>query len=242
MLRIVGFDRYINLSWLDTMAYLLLNSTQKNYTLKNIRSYSHEMLKEAYPSHESRRKTITVLTRIWIRVPDNHKSLQQQAIKLYDNVSPHERIWIHWGMCLIAYPLFRDISSIIGKLLLIQKEVKTSQIHQRIKEKWGQRTTLIRAINRVIQSMDSWKVISLEKEKVIRSTLKYNSDNMDLQMWLIQAVLISEFQESMQLQRLMKSPSLFPFDIDISRYDLQRDSHFIYCKENVNSEILSLRR
>lgn len=72
MLKIVGFDRYIDLKWLDAIANLWsLSPRQGGPKLEYIRNHMNEMLKEKYPSHESRRKTITVLMRMHFLIKDS---------------------------------------------------------------------------------------------------------------------------------------------------------------------------
>jgi hypothetical protein len=73
---------------------------------------------------------MTVLMRMWVRVPKEHRQLHQNAIKLFNIVQHQDRIWIHWGMILLAYPFFRDVASTVGRLMLLQGEVTSSQIHR----------------------------------------------------------------------------------------------------------------
>jgi hypothetical protein len=239
MLKMIGFDRYIDLRWLDTLASLLSHSTRTDSNLEYIRNSMHDMFKEEYPYYEARKKTVSVLTRIWVRIPEQHKQLQQQAMRLYESLRPADRIWIHWGMILVAYPFFRDIALIIGRLLSLEGEVISSQIRRRVEREWGPRTTLIRAIDRVLQSMNAWKVMHNIQSKNSHIASKFNTNNNQIKLWLLKTVLISESVYSMQLQRLLKSPSIFY--INVSRYDIQRAATFQYSKESLDSEILSLR-
>lgn len=240
MLKTVGFDRYIQLDWLNAIAGKLCVEGENR---DSIRDYLHDLLKADYPNYEARRKTITVLTRIWTRIPSKMDGLQEQAVSLFDKVAPAEKIWLHWGMTMAAYPFFEDITSAIGRLLSLQGETTTNQIHQRIEEKWGQRTTVVRAIDRVIQSMYEWKVIQLldDNNNTIRALRKFSTNKRDLQLWLLQAVLLSEGTDSMQVQQAMSFPSIFPFTLNITRLDLQKSNVWEYSKQDINTEILTMR-
>ena len=241
MLRTIGFDRYIQLNSLNAIASKLC---QQYDDINSIRNHMHDLLKSEYPNYEARRKTITVITRIWIRVPNNVKELQKDALWLLNNIQPKERIWLHWGMAMVAYPFFRDITLTIGRLLSLQCETATNQIHHRVQKNWGQRTTVIRAIDRVIQSLHEWKAIDLLKNRrknAINAFTKLTTNNIDLQIWLIKAIFIAEGVDSMQMKGVMTSPSIFPFLLNISRSDLQRSNVLEYSKQDSNSEILMIK-
>lgn len=242
MLKTVGFDRYIQRGWLNAIAGKLC---MEGEGIDSIRDYLHDLLKADYPNYEARRKTLTVLTRIWIRIPNNMDGLQKQAVSLFERVTPTERIWLHWGMTMVAYPFFGDIASTIGRLLSLQGETTTYQVHQRIEEKWGRRTTVVRAIDRVIQSMYEWKVIQLldeDRNSTIKSSHKLSTNNAELQLWLLQAILLSEGTGSMQMQQAMSFPSIFPFILNITRLDLQESNALEYSRQDINSEIITMKR
>jgi hypothetical protein len=239
MLKTIGFDRYIQLDWLNAVANKLC---QSSWDFDSIRGYMHDLLNTYHPNYEARRKTITVLTRIWLRVPSDAREVQLQAISLFDQVPESERIWLHWGMTMIAYPFFRDITSSIGKLLSLQRQPSIHQIHNLVENKWGQRTTVKRAVNRVIQSLREWNTIyNQHNTNTFTVPIKFTTNNKDLQRWLLEAILRSEGIDSMQMQRLLNSPSIFPFLINTSSLDFRSSNTLEYSKQAYNSEILAIR-
>ena len=65
MLKNVGFLQYIKKDWLDaTMAFY-----QNGQNIDEIKASLDTLIKHDVRKNEERRKTIDVLTRIWIRVP-----------------------------------------------------------------------------------------------------------------------------------------------------------------------------
>lgn len=209
----IGFDRRIRLEWLDAAAW----KTGTEVNIAEVRKYLNDLLQSEYQNKEARKKTITVLTRIWARVPEEHRTLQGRALKILLESDPGTRLWLHWGMTLLAYPFFRDIATIIGHLLTLQNEVSLEQIRRRLTERWGDRSTVSRACQRVVRSMVDWGVLedTAVKGIYIPATKKGPaSDN--VQLWFLEALLRSEPTPIMPLQQLLQIPSAFPFHLDIS--------------------------
>jgi len=57
----IGFDRRVKLEWLDAVAWKAATETD----IAEVRKYLDDFLQSECRSKEARRKTITVLTRIW---------------------------------------------------------------------------------------------------------------------------------------------------------------------------------
>ncbi len=60
---------------------------------------------------------------------------------LLPQISGQERIWLHWGMAGLAYPFFRDLAAVIGRILTLQDDFTNSQVQTRLKTEWGDRAT-----------------------------------------------------------------------------------------------------
>ncbi|MCP4358776.1 MAG: hypothetical protein GY796_12220, partial [Chloroflexi bacterium] len=150
--KTIGFDRELSLPWLDLTAGL----AQENLDVQRARQELTARLAAEIPGKEACRKTVTLLTRIWIRVPPEYQALQTEALTLAPNVLPQERPWLHWGMSMLAYPFFHDVALTVGRLLKLQTEISSLQVQRRMREAWGQRTTLERAVSRLLKTLVAW--------------------------------------------------------------------------------------
>ncbi|OIQ09535.1 hypothetical protein MOOR_09200 [Moorella thermoacetica] len=234
----IGFDRRIKLDWLDATAWKA--GTEGN--VDEVRKYLNELLRTEYKNKEARRKTITVLTRIWVRVPDEHQVLQRRGLKILLESDPGTRLWLHWGMTLLAYPFFRDIAMIIGRLLTLQNEVSLQQISRRLSEQWGERSSVHRACQRVVRSMVDWSVLNDTSMKgVYVPAAKKKVSTEDVQLWFLEALLRSEPTPIMPLQQLLQIPSAFPFHLDISLLAIRQSKQLEIQRQGLDLDMVVIR-
>jgi len=236
LLNKLGFLHYIKSEWLDaTVSYY-----SKSHDLKISKEKLDQLIGRETESSEVKRKTIDVLTRAWIRTPQGHKSIQTDAFELFKKVEPSEYIVLHYGMLLIAFPFFRDICSVIGRLYCLYGDIQTNQIHQRMIEKWGRRTSMIRATDRVLQSMLQWQIIQ-KKNDILRIRKPIKISHLDLCLWFLETLLHSEQTNTMEYDRLVSLPSVFPFQLDVPFYYVKKSKRFEYSMQGLKTGVLSLR-
>ena len=236
MLKQVGFLQFIQKDWLDaTVAFY-----QNTQNVENTKTNLNNLIISDVPKNEERRKTIDVLTRTWIRVPKKHENLRNQALEIYDELEPDERIILHWGMLLLAYPFFHDIVEKIGIILRIQDEFNPTQLRNKLVSSWGDRTTIIRAIDRVIQSQKNWNVLKSDN-RLIKSTSKLEIKNEFLCLWFLECVYRSENVDSILFDKLISLETMFPFELKIPAYKIKQAKNFEYKMHGMNMEIMSLK-
>ncbi len=215
--KTIGFDRKIELSWLDATAYWTSQGLSKDDTHQKLYELLDGRLSDQ-GERSTRRKTITVLLHIWRDVPDFLKAFRDEGISLYRRYSGKESVALHWGMCLATYPFFCKAAEVIGKLLELQQYVTTSQVHRRMQEVYGERSTLIYAIRRVLPSISSWGLLDRKKkpgdykpkEKIDLCSKPGISE------WLVEALLYGSSTKIIPYEQLASVSALFPFGLTIS--------------------------
>jgi len=218
----MGFDRKIKLAWLDAVAWQA-NSMNE---LKGIRHFLEEYLKSEIKGSKVRKHTITVLTKIWVRVDENHVDLQRQALEMLPTCDQATRCCLHWGMTLLAYPFFRDIAFAVGKLQSLQNTVSQKQIARRAVERWGDIEAVRISCSRAIRSMVEWGLLLDTEELGLYSPAPKLKLPQQAQLWLLEALFKSEEASLMTVAQLMKLPSAFPFEIDLSYTQLRKSGRF----------------
>ena len=212
----IGFDRLIRLRWLDRAALLAaaLRDTDK------LHQAVLAQLAGELPGVDARRKTANVLTRIWWRVPDEHLPLRDEALAQITGCTPEERLMYHWGVCLLAYPLFRDVAATVGRLLRLQGVVRQAQVVSRISAAWGNRSTLETAVPRVVRSFVDWGVLVVAAEKgTYRAGASITVAHKESAGWLLTTVGWSRSPD-LPISNLLLAPDLFMFLISPSIGDL----------------------
>ena len=149
-------------------------------------------------------------------VPEQAKALREAALQCITSATGEQRVAIHWAMSVGTYPFFRDVAASVGKLLALNGHANLSQVVRRMTESWGDRSTLPRAIQRVLRSMVQWRVLNDQPSKGnFFAPAKRTDVSEQIGELLLQAILVSHGQ-GMPLSQLTGHPALFPFDTDVS--------------------------
>lgn len=239
----IGFDRRIRLEWLEQTANLCLAGYKKN----DIRLTLQDLLKDQL-SHGGktkrgcREKTITILMKIWATPPDKYVSFRNNGLELLKNLPQNEHLVIHWGMATVIYPFFGTIAEIIGRLLRLQNVVTASQLLRRIKEQYGDRSSVERAAKRVLRSMIDWGVLSdTDKKGVYQKCVGIPIADSILIAWIIEASLMAHNSSAGALRDIIHSSALFPFMISPpNAVDLERNGRLELFRHGLDEEMCKL--
>ncbi len=237
--RGVGFDRKIRLAWLEAVA----GWTASGMPDAEIRAKLDLLLEGEVKGKEARKKTKTVLLRTWLLPPKRLRALRDHGLSLLSRTSGSEKLALHWGLVCTNHPVVWETASVVGRLLRLQGEASLSQVRARIVETYGERSTVVRASQRILRSFSDWGVLEeLPERGFYRASGAQRLEDPEVIAWLIEASLLSSGQEAKVLPTLLSSPSLFPFDVSLSGKDLPDVNSRIalYCQGR-NEELVSLR-
>ena len=207
----IGFDRKIDLAWLDAAAGRLATGQSE----AEVRAFLWSLLNGAVAgetTHSARGKTLTILTRLWLTVPPKAQRLRDAALSRIPAATVEERLALHWAMSLASYPFFCEVAASLGKLLALHGQASLAQVSRRMTETWGDRSTLPRALQRVLRSMMQWGALRESGEKGTYAPLAQRIPIANgTAALLIQAVLVSQ-GHGMGLAQASKHAALFPFE------------------------------
>ena len=171
MSKAVVLARPIKPEWLDMTAELLAGTRDRDEIRKRINEYVSRFIKSSI----NVRKTREILINTWVEVDIGNREFRERALRVYKECPQTDRPAVHWAMMLMAFPVFRDLCTIVGKLSDMQDEVTLSQVHRRIYEIWGERYTLVHAIPKNIKTLREFGALEQVKPgvyRVVRRTVK----------------------------------------------------------------------
>jgi hypothetical protein len=235
----IGFDRKIEIEWLDAVVGWVATGQAP----EDVRKFLWAFLEGVVAGdsvHSGRGKTLTVLSRIWVIVPEQAKPLREAALQCVASVTGEERVAIHWAMAIGTYPFFCDVAASVGKLLALNGQANLSQVGRRMTESWGDRSTLPRAIQRVLRSMVQWGVLrdGPAKGTFVAPTRRTAVPDQIGEL-LLQAMLVSHGR-GMPLSQLIGHPALFPFGIHLSATALRKSGCILIQRQGDQTDFIEL--
>ena len=236
MNKVIGFDRRLQLGWLDATAGLCQATLDPDVVSERL----WQRLELEIAGTEARRKTRTVLLRIWVKVPREHRRLRGEALQLAAQIGSEESLWLHWGMSLLAYPFFRDVAATVGQLSRLQGTFSQAQVQRRMIENWGQRTTLRRAVQRLLRTFVDWGAL---RDTDVRGRYdvapRRQTENRTLALWLLDCALHANDAEQVPLRELGQLSYTFPFDVLPFVNDVRLSERFEVARQGLDLEMVA---
>lgn len=233
MAKPVGFDQKILFEEMEFTAEEVVRTSRAEMYGK-----LDQFLLGRIKGDKSRKNTTTILMKIWSLVDDSHVELHQQALDLIPNLPSEQRLVIHWGMTLLAYPFFYDLVKELGSLFVLQDEVASSQVGRKMKSIYGDRRRVEVATGAVLSSLYSWGVLKREKNnyKYIETVIA----EPQLKIWLLNVLLQLSGSNVAALDVLTNSPAIFPFQCQVSPLDFE-NSPLSVSRQGINMMFVSTR-
>ena len=236
----IGFDRRLHIEWLDAAAAQAANGVES----EGVRDYLWKLLDGVVSgdkSNSARGKTVTVLNHIWGDVPQKAVGLRNRAATQLVDASEVERLALHWAMMVGTYPVFTDIAASTGRLLKLQGTFSQAQLTRRLVRVWGERSTLLRAIQRIIRSMIDWGVLQdTETRGIYEQTSPRSINTPEVATLLVEALLVDAEEDSLALEGLVSHPALFPFELELRPSSLRKKNHLQVHRQGLDADFVEL--
>lgn len=236
----IGFDRRLELSWLDMAASKVAAGVPADELQKNLIHFLQSLSYDPTETGSARPKTVRVILRIWGSPDVRLKRFNASCAKLFRSAEAGDRLALHWAMTLAAYPYFYTHAHVIGRLLALHDNVSAMQIRRRITEKWGDRSTVERTSRHVVRTMVAWRtLIESGKGQYSGPAARYDVTT-PVAAKLAWAVLFNLPGRAAPLEQLVKHPALFPFDFRLGISDVERDREMEVAQEGVGTVMVGM--
>ena len=148
----MGFGQRIQLDWLERTAYLYAAGLTKDETKELLQALLRDRLSIGSDAKSGNRAlSISILLKVWVAVPGGLESLRDDGLELLKRLPLKEHLVVHWGMIMAVYPFFQALAENVGRLLRLQGSVGASQVQKRMREQFGERSTVERATRRTLR-------------------------------------------------------------------------------------------
>ncbi|MBN2549891.1 MAG: hypothetical protein JXB15_12080 [Anaerolineales bacterium] len=236
--KAIGFNRHVFLAWLDEAAALCCAGTNS----AEARAHLEAILAVDTQGAETRRKAIDILLNIWLHTRQINTSLWQDAAEKFKNGPASERIWLHYGLTLAAYPFVRECLRIIGQFERAGSTFTKVMLRDRLIAQRGQLGSLERSLRYVLASLRQWGVVAeTEQQHVYQaSPHAFSTDQADLELWLMACALHAHPAEEISFADLLRLPELFPFRITVGIDALRTDARFRVQRQGSGWEMVRL--
>ena len=240
--KTIGFDRRLALDWLEATA----SRVAAGESLEEVRAGMWDYLEGKVSGdkfNSDRGKTMTVLTRIWAKVPPAVEPLKTRAVAAFQASKARDHLALHWAMAIASYPVFSDVAATAGRLLTLQDTFSLAQLTNRMVAQWSERPVLVKSTQRIIRSLVDWGALAdTEVKGVYRRATKAIPVSKEVAALLCEALLIDNEHHALPGTQLLSHPALFPFDHALAQADLRGDAAFTVHRQGVNDEMVELAR
>jgi hypothetical protein len=236
----IGFNRRVRASWLSET----LRLSAAGVSADEIETRLKEQISLENPGKETVRKVFIYLNRVWIRPPAYCTMLRDEALALFRfRPDADSAFLLNWGMCLAAYPFIAHVAEATGRLLRLQGAAQATQVNVRIRERFGDRHFVHRSVRYNLSTfLESGALHEGEKAGLYqRGRVLKPIDAREIA-WLVEALLHSQDNSNLSLQRIMVHGALFPFDMtDLSLAALKGNPRLDLFRHGLSETLIGLR-
>lgn len=236
----IGFRRNIYLEWMDAAAAFCAETE----SAEEVRKRLEPIVAEKVKSKENRAVALTILANIWCNDTDRNASLRTEALSLYtQTLTPQDRLWLHYGMTLLAYGFFRLGVSIIGQLSRYADVLTPKEVKQKVMAELGQLGAVEKATERIIFSLRNWGILVDSAERSVYRPLRhhFHASNLQLEEWLLRVALTVHPAQEIPFPDLVRLPKLFPFHFSIGIDHLRQSKRLVVQRQGLHWDMVRLR-
>ena len=210
MAKMVGLSRAIKIEWLNKV----VNLVNEGMAPENIREALNDYISFEINSPDNIRKSREILMNLWVYPFEDEKAneIRKMALDAIKNGN-EDKLAMNWCMLLLYYPVFVDVTGMIGKLSSMQDSFTLAWLKDKIFEEWGERTTLIHTLPKIMQTLR--QIDAVDSQNGVYAVQHYDIKNAVTKKILIKTILALKMQAYYEPSELVKVPQMFPFEYKV---------------------------
>ena len=212
MAKAIGLSRTIKTRWLNKAADLY----GENLSEDQYKAAMNEYLAFEIESPTVLRKTREILMRVWFYDDDAALSVYRSEGYLLMQRYPDYDVPIHWCLLLMAYPVFADLSKLMGRIAEFNDVIVLKQLKQKLYDEWGERSTLYHSTDKIIATMKDLGAIVAEKPGIYHIG-NQEIKNENIASFQLRSAMKVDGGSYYSFSELNTFNTLFPFKYTISK-------------------------
>lgn len=146
----IGMDRFIDADWMEIAAAVVRGEADDEAL--------RARLANDISGLQVRRKVVGILNRLWQPQEPTRRELAIEAAAMATG-GHADRVAAFEAVAVCAYPYFRQVVENLGRLLRLQGDCTAGEVHRRMFELHGKRTTIDQATSYCFKTMVSWGMV-----------------------------------------------------------------------------------
>ncbi len=223
MAKTIGLSRAIKIEWLNKVVDLV----NEGMAPENIKEALNDYISFEISSPDNIRKSRDILMNLWVYPFEDEKAnlIRRQAIDAIKSGN-EDKLAMHWCMLLLSYPVFVDVTVMIGKLSSMQDSFSLAWLKNKMFAEWGERATLFHSLDKIMQTLRQIGVVDSKNGVYIVN--HYNVIDATTKRIILKTILALKMQAYYEPSELAAVPQMFPFEYTV-------DSELIF--GNLNFEL-----
>ena len=236
----LGFKVVLERDWLD----LTVNLVIQGKTSAEIREILRSDIFSSGKRSEQTTKFAVQILRAWIEPESDLLTFRNQLLAKIRKMPREQWIILHWACLTAAYPFLLSFSSVFGRLISLQNETTKAQLLARLKDIYGARDAVERALYYALGSFINWGLIKRAPESnILRAPEKIPVSNDSIGILIWKSMLHATQGNRLSVGVLRNSPALYAFDMP-EIYPAQRmeDTPDLCYQRNAGEDILTIHQ
>ncbi len=147
----IGMDRFIAAEWMDVAAEVVRGDA----TVADLEA----RLQLDIPAVGVRIKTRGILSRMWLTSAAAQSAVAMEAAAIIRREGVSAKPAAFCSVATAAYPYFAEVRETAGRLLRTHETCSAGEIHRRMFERHGKRTTIDQATSYAFKTMIAWGLL-----------------------------------------------------------------------------------
>lgn len=210
MAKTVGLSRALKTEWLNKV----VNLVNEGMAPENIKEALNDYIGFELNSPDNIRKSREILMNLWVYPFEDEKAnlIRKQALEAIKNEN-EDLLAMHWCMLLLYYPVFVDVTGMIGKISSMQDSFSLAWLKDKIFEEWGERTTLLHTLPKIMQTLR--QLGAVDSNGGVYTVNHYEIKDAVTKKILLKTILALKMQAYYEPSELSKVSPMFPFEYTV---------------------------